>query len=230
MKTFSKNSLLFVGDIHGNFSWLYTKLYNFENALIIQVGDAGIGFESQERDRSMLNILNEFCKPKGIDMVFIRGNHDNKGRFEMFRKLNAFSNIHFPEDYETISCNQQTIQFIGGATSIDRTSRTINVDYWTDEVIEFDVNKCQKVDILVTHTAPSFCYPQGTNSMVEGWAAEDRHLLTDLKLEREQMTKLLYACNPKLHMYGHFHDFRTEVIDDCKHKLLGINEIWEYRQ
>jgi hypothetical protein len=55
---------------------------------------------------------------------------------------------------------KETIQFIGGAISIDRTGRKEGVSYWSDESIIYKPELIQNVDILVTHTAPSFCHPQ----------------------------------------------------------------------
>jgi hypothetical protein len=64
--------------------------------------------------------------------------------------------------------------------------------------------------------------------MVYGWAREDAYLLEDLTEERAVMDEIFKICDPSLHLYGHFHSSWTEVVNKCKHKLLNINEIWEY--
>ena len=87
----------------------------------------------------------------------------------------------------------------------------------------------QKVDILVTHTAPSWCFPQQFNEIVYGWALEDAYLIGDLSNERAIVDEIFKLCKPKLHLYGHFHSSWTEEVNGCKHKLLDINEVWEYR-
>ena len=123
--------------------------------------------------------------------------------------------------------NGKKIQFIGGAVSIDRAARKEGISYWEDEAVKFDREKCQEVDILVTHTAPTWCFPQQFNEMVYGWAREDAYLLEDLTEERAIMDEICKLCKPKLHLYGHFHSSWTERVNGCMHKLLDINEIWE---
>jgi Icc-related predicted phosphoesterase len=122
--------------------------------------------------------------------------------------------------------NGKLIQFIGGATSIDRTMRKEGISYWKDEILKYEKDKLRKVDILVTHTAPSWCFPQTFNEMVYGWAREDADLLEDLTDERAVMDEIVKACQPSLHLYGHFHSSWNEEINGCKHRLLNINEIW----
>jgi Icc-related predicted phosphoesterase len=122
--------------------------------------------------------------------------------------------------------NGKLIQFIGGATSIDRTMRKEGISYWKDEILKYEKDKLRKVDILVTHTAPSWCFPQTFNEMVYGWAREDAYLLEDLIEERAVMDEIVKTCKPSLHLYGHFHDSWNEEINGCKHRLLNINEIF----
>ena len=229
MKSFDKNLLLFVGDIHGDVRYLYDKCSHIEDALVIQVGDAGFGFSHYLKESQTLKTFNELCKDKNLDLVFVRGNHDSKNRFIKFANELKLSNIHFPIDYEVIKFNKQQIQLIGGAVSLDRSQRQEGINYWFNETVDCDLSRCQNVDILVTHTAPTFCHPVGFNEFVFQWAQRDKFLLNDLKNEREQLNDILRACNPKLHVYGHFHQSHVEAIDDCTHKLLDINEVWEHK-
>ena len=62
--------------------------------------------------------------------------------------------------------------------------------------------------------------------MVYDWAQDDGYLLEELTLEREVMSEIFKVCQPSLHLYGHFHDSWNEEINECKHRLLNINEIW----
>ena len=87
----------------------------------------------------------------------------------------------------------------------------------------------KEVDVLITHTAPSWCFPQQFNEMVYGWATEDAYLLEDLTEERSVMDEIFKKCKPKYHYYRHFHSSWTEEINGCKHKLLNINELYEFR-
>ena len=155
----------------------------------------------------------------------IRGNHDDPDYFKDEERIHL-SNFELIEDYTVMEHNGKSIQFIGGATSIDRSKRTQGISYWSGEGLNFDGDKLRKVDILITHTAPPWCFPQKFNKMVYDWADDDGYLLEELVLEREVMGEIFKVCQPSLHLYGHFHDSWNEEINDCKHRLLNINEIW----
>jgi predicted phosphodiesterase len=229
MKFDEDKPILFLGDTHGDWNeLLYVINYSKTTDInIISVGDMGVGF-NPKRDFITHSNLNEEFKEKNINFYGIRGNHDDPKFFKGEHRI-VLDNFELLEDYTILSYKDKKIQLIGGAASIDRTGRQEGVSYWIDEGVVFDRKKCQKVDILVTHTAPSYCFPQQFNEMVYGWAREDAYLLEDLTEERGVMDEILKLCNPSLHLYGHFHSNWTEVVNGCKHKLLNINELWEYR-
>ena len=54
-----KIDIYYLGDIHGNFNVInqFIKLYNIENAHIIQVGDFGVGFKSIEKETATRTII-----------------------------------------------------------------------------------------------------------------------------------------------------------------------------
>lgn len=231
MKKLNDEPILFLGDHHGAWTdlFLIIKYRNIENCNIISVGDLGIGFNGgKENEKSLCNNLNELFKERNINFYGIRGNHDDPYYFKEENRI-CLEYFELIEDYSVLAYRDKTIQFIGGAISIDRTGRKEGASYWEKEPVVFDKNKCQKVDILVTHTAPSWCFPQQFNEMVYGWAKEDAYLLEDLTDERAVMDEIFKLCKPSLHLYGHFHDAVTERINGCVHKLLDINEIWEYK-
>lgn len=223
--------ILFLGDIHGNWNELFytIKNKNIENCNLISVGDLGIGFKYKKEYEYILseNLDKEF-KEKNINFYGIRGNHDNPYFFSGEGRINL-NNFELIEDYTVMTYGEKSIQFIGGAVSIDRTGRREGVSYWENEGVVFNKDACQKVDILVTHTAPSFCAPQKFNEMVYGWAREDAYLLEDLTDERAVMDEIFKICSPKYHFYGHFHSSWAEKINGCKSRLLDINEIYELK-
>jgi predicted phosphodiesterase len=231
MNVLDKNKpLIFLGDSHGDWRELFFRIQmsKLKDCYIISVGDCGIGFERKERQIKQIKMLNEEFKSNNICFKAIRGNHDDPSYFKGENRV-CLENFELIEDYSVFSYQDKTIQLIGGAVSIDRTGRQEGVSYWSEEGVVYDKKACKKVDILVTHTAPSQCFPQTFNEMVYGWAKEDAELLQDLTKERSVMDDIFNTCSPSLHLYGHFHSSWTEKINGCKHKLLDIDELWEHK-
>ena len=229
MKTLDGSKpILFLGDHHGEWSYLFDIIdtKKISDCYLISVGDSGIGFTDNKAQEKNNNWFNMEFKDRNISFMSIRGNHDDPDYFKGANRV-SLSNFELIEDYTIMEYNGKKIQFIGGATSIDRTSRREGISYWEREVLNFNRDKCEEVDILITHTAPTWCFPQQFNEMVYGWAREDAYLLEDLTEERAIMDEICKLCKPKLHLYGHFHSSWTERVNGCMHKLLDINEIWE---
>jgi hypothetical protein len=228
MRTFDKTKpIVFLGDHHGVWWELLWELENkkIRDCYVVSVGDCGIGFVDKKTELSRVQTLNEDFKSRNINFLGIRGNHDDPSYFTGAERI-QLSNFELIEDYSVYEHNSKLIQFIGGAISIDRKGRQEGKSYWKGEGLNFDKDKLQKVDTLVTHTAPSWCFPQQFNEMVYGWAKEDDSLLRELTKERSVMDDIFEVCKPTLHLYGHFHSSWTEEINGCKHKLLNINETW----
>lgn len=230
MKLDITKPLILLGDNHGAWSELLHLIEKnkMRDCYIISVGDLGVGF-NPGRDLIQYGLINKEFSKKNINFFGIRGNHDDPSYFVGSNRI-VMDNFELIEDYTIAEYGDKTIQFIGGAISIDRTGRTAGVSYWEDEGVVFNKDACKKIDILVTHTAPSWCFPQQFNEIVYGWAREDAYLLEDLTDERAAMDEIFKLCNPKLHVYGHFHSSCTERVNGCVTKLLNINELWEYRE
>jgi hypothetical protein len=231
MKTMKKmddtKPIFYIGDHHGDWKqlfWFANRL-KLENCYLISVGDSGIGFRPKNEQIENINVLNNKFKKLDITFMSIRGNHDDPSYYNGDNKI-QLDNFQTIEDYTVMEHNGKLIQFIGGATSIDRTMRREGISYWSGESLNFQKDRLQKVDTLVSHTAPSWCFPQAFNEMVYSWAREDADLLEELTDERAVMDEIAKVCQPSLHLYGHFHDSWSEEINGCKHRLLNINEIW----
>ena len=222
--------LLFLGDNHGSWDGLLFKIKrnNISNVNIISVGDLGIGFYPS-RDMLTCDSLDKQFKERNINFYGIRGNHDDPSYFKGENRV-CLNNFELIEDYSVFEHDSKLIQFIGGAISIDRTGRAVGVSYWENEGVVFDKDACQKVDILVSHTAPSWCFPQQFNEIVYGWASEDVNLIKDLTNERAVMGEIFKLCTPRLHLYGHFHSSWSERVNGCVSRLLNIDELYECPQ
>lgn len=222
--------MYFMGDNHGDYQIMQNliDLHDIKDCYFVHVGDGGEGFVHLEKQLRQFAYLNDFFRARNINYMSIRGNHSDPFYFKQDSRVNM-SHFELIEDYTVMEHKGKLVQFIGGAISIDRTHRTEGTSYWKEEVVVLDESKCQKVDVLITHTAPSFCFPQQFNEIVYGWARRDSSLIADLNHERLLMDKIFDICKPSLHLYGHFHSSVTEMINGCTHKLLDINEIWELK-
>lgn len=248
--------LMFLGDIHGNFKLIhqYVKLYGIKDAHIIQVGDFGVGFQTLEKEKRMLEMYHTLLVKNNVFVWAIRGNHDYKPYFD--NDPFGLTNIKLIPDYTVLNLNEKNILCVGGAISVDRTYRYTKKQklgiyentlvggesWWPDETFILDrekISNFENIDIVVTHTCPDYCPPDNTfglGSFVEGIIRDtgDNNLRTDLLIERNQVKDLftilkMNGNNIQNHYYGHFH--KSDVINmyGTSHRLLNVGELWEER-
>ena len=240
------------GDIHGDFTDLVNKccsVYDLHDTLIIVAGDCGFGFSKKGYYDSVYKKCSDKLSKANNWLVFIRGNHDNPAYFES-GVVNYKRWMTIP-DYTVIKACGHSILCVGGATSIDRLYRIMDKSYhpafdddplapniyWADESPVYDetkldaIDKAFAIDIVITHTSPSFCELTSHKGLHE-WAIHDESLLDDVKNERQVMDNLhsyLYAKNHPLQywFYGHFHQSWHCEIDDVMYNMLDIMEFRE---
>ena len=227
-----ERNILILGDIHGEFELLRKSIdkKQISDVIIIQVGDFGIGFYDKHKDQHKLHTLNNFLIERNIEMYTIRGNHDDPSYFTGTFEL---SNIKLIPDYYTLETMNDTILFIGGAISIDRTQRTLNKTYWCDEIPIYKeelLSLIKKPTIVVTHTSPSFAYPTHKDG-ISYWMLNDLKLNNDLDYERSVFTKIwdFLIANQKqpLHwVYGHFHRTYTQTFENTKFRVIDELEFY----
>lgn len=226
--------MYFIGDIHGNFNGLIRNLNEFEikNENLIQVGDFGIGFRSEKDDLLFMKKINDDLLSNNNRLFVIRGNHDDP---KFFDGSIVLSNLSLLPDYSILNLEGKTLLLVGGAISIDRTDRRVDLNYWQDEIFKLDVERinslvvANKIDIVVTHTAPSFVFPQGSGTLIRFFTKKDKTLPQELLEERKLLDKFhaIVTCQnkPTHWYYGHFHNSNIEIIDGIKFCLLNIDEM-----
>lgn len=216
-----------IGDIHGNFEYVkyLVNSFHLNNACIFICGDIGIGFNINYETK-ILSFLKQKLLENNIFVVATRGNHDNPDLFND-TELSNWMNV---PDYTVVNVKNQNFLCIGGGISVDRTGRVPYKSYWPNEQVKYQPKVEEQIDVIISHTAPSFCYPNFKGSFVLAWAEQDDTLLKDLDKERKTMDTIYedYKDTIKYWYYGHFHDSKTEVINQVVFKLLGINEFVEH--
>jgi len=171
--------LMFLGDIHGQFNIIhqYVKKYGIKDENIIQIGDFGVGFNTIEKEKRLLEMYHTQLVKNNVHVWAIRGNHDYKPHFD--NDPFGFTNIHLVPDYTVLELCDKRILCIGGAVSVDRTWRYTKLQkagifenqtlgkesWWHDEVFVLDRDKLSEMRIIyffVSHTASHYCEPDNT--------------------------------------------------------------------
>ena len=234
--------LIFIGYVHGEFNELTHQLANnnISNSTFIQVGDFGVGFKRKENENRQLDQLNNRLKADGNVMYVIRGNHDDPAYFNGLGQF-AYSNLIFLRDYSLLEVEGKKILLVGGAISIDRSSRVLNNSYWKEEVFVFNesllekaIGKCDHLDIVVTHGTPAEFHPSEIGPLVFEWASYDPHLITELKKERYKHSLLMNVLigkklKPRFWYYGHYHFSYQGNFQGIRYKILNCSEFFEHK-
>lgn len=239
------------GDEHGSFEQITYKIkrYNITDAVIIICGDCGFGFEHEEfYTKHLLPKLHKTLKKHNVKLIFIRGNHDDPAYFDG-KRINTKWICAIP-DYTIIQACNRNILCIGGGISIDREWRKtvdfrkaekyafyhkcsikealtkIIYSYWSDEQIKYRKKIDHHIDIICSHSSPSFCYPSTKGDIALRFAENDSTLLDDIQKEREILDKVYddYKDTITHWYYGHYHASKIEEINGCIFRLLDIGE------
>lgn len=228
--------IILVGDTHGDWHSLFRKLdyAGVRNCTLIHVGDVGIGFFKSERQHEILWEVNLGLSEKNIHMYAIRGNHDDPSYF--IGPNDRYSNLTLLSDYSTLTLNDETWLFVGGAVSIDRNAFDRNGNairrqgdtWWHDEGLILNQDSVVQCDVLVTHTAPSWIGPND-KGCIERYTKNDPTLWDDCMDERIRMNRLIEWCDASRHYCGHFHVSASVENDGCRSTILNINELIEHR-
>lgn len=162
------------GDTHGDFSEVVRfckKQKLTENDTVIILGDAGINYYGDSRDRKPREQLSKtpatiFCihgnherRPQSMDKYHETTWHDGTVYFE-----DEFPNILFAKDGEIYDLDGLRTLVVGGAYSIDKFYRLKHDLNWfadeqpdqsTKEYVEAQLDKHSwNVDVVLSHTAP----------------------------------------------------------------------------
>lgn len=225
-------SIYFCGDLHGNLEYLkYTiNSQHLTNSVIFVCGDVGLGFQPKW-ERAIIDIINKKLVLSNCYIIGVRGNHDNPLCFQdvsLVKDNGKPTNWLNVPDYTIVNVCNQNILCVGGGTSIDRLYRLERgYGYWSDEYIKYCPKVEEHIDIMCTHSAPSFCFPNDKGGIVYEFAQYDPDLLKDIEQERATMDMIYndYKDEVTHWYYGHFHKNNMQTINKTCFKLLNIGEI-----
>ena len=233
-------SIYLLGDIHGNFKLAQQRIVqqNVQDAVIIQVGDFGVGYQSFVDELKAMDGFNAVLKQRNTFMYVIRGNHDNPAYFQGAapRALDQ-SHITFVADYSVLELNQQRFLLVGGALSIDRKLHNEGEGYWQAEEFVYNetaISAQTHIDVVVTHSVPNFAPPTQFSELVYSFAEQDPELINDLQQERTLLTRMyeqlaLEPSNQLTHwFYGHFHASKRARHKSTQMVLVAMNELLKF--
>lgn len=210
--------------------------------VLIQTGD----FLYDQPDASrVVQFVEDYIEINSLDIVIIgiRGNHDNPQMYfnlppvtnlerlqtkfgitvldaiDMNVPLRTISrNMVYAVDGTVLQIGDKSFGFCGGAYSVDRQYRKLNVSWWELEIpdikaIEF--LKTKSFDVLVSHEPPAGIeYNLPPNPYLD---------IANAELSRIPMGELLEAVKPSITVTGHMHlflsrkfPFRTESTGDSE--------------
>jgi hypothetical protein len=198
-------SITVIGDVHGKYDRYHKIICQTEyHPYTIQIGDFGFKYDTL----------------KNVDHnkhIILGGNHDNYDLCHNYP--------HFLSDYGyMVNFNRIDFFYYRGAYSIDRSQRTIGIDWWEKEQVNIDnfmkareLYASIKPSIMISHDCPDFLVQQyiGPNSKlyenITNWA----------------LNELFNIHQPKLWIHGHHHLSRTTVYGNTK--FVCLNELETYQ-
>lgn len=225
-----RNETYLVGDTHSVISVFNILDKIPEKSDIVHMGDFGLGFKNRVADITDLNNLNSKLLEKEQRLLVLRGNHDNPYFWsEIFSKENPYQRIHFLKSYSYGKFLDKKILFVGGGISIDRCYRTLNINYWRDEGTEEVPPSLDKVDIVLSHDAPSyFNHPTETLQRERPiFCALDNKLIAESFAQRDKIDKIVELSKPSEFFSGHFHNEIQEEKRGVKYRCLNCEEIYK---
>lgn len=226
----STPDILVAGDWHGDFSWASRCLREakgYDIDTIIQVGDFGY-WEHHADGVYFLNKLSENAQLRGVNVIWLDGNHENhtmlrekyadaEKSVEGFWKIR--DSIWYSPRANAWEWYGKRLMTLGGAFSIDRDGRVLGKSYWAEEEItpeeEALAKSRGKIDYLFTHDAPT-TFPKPL------WKVD-----LNSEAQRQAVSRVADAVRPSYWFHGHYHTLCDYVYPQydpfCKVQGLDCN-------
>lgn len=231
------------------------KKGNFHDTAFIVCGDIGLGFEKKEHYTQIFNRLSKTASKMNNEFLFIRGNHDDPKYFskrlinrKCFKTIPDYSVIETPlhnilcvggaisidREYRKKIQERNALQYsYYHSCTMNEAMKRCPQTYWEDEKCYFDKEALSQlkinninIDIVCTHTCPSFVKPYDKIG-IKTWIEQDETLANDIDEERNVMDKIYNTLKHDGHkiykwFYGHYHYHNSEVFGDTTFIMLDM--------
>lgn len=205
----SKERILVVGDLHGDWGRLNSLLNKHGPDILLQAGDFG-WWPRMELKKPVLygqqdKWILKGVKPQGTMVYWLDGNHedhddlDSLGRRQKSEIL-CYENVIYKPRGTTLTLKDgRVVLFMGGADSIDKHMRTQGFDWFPrelpckseeDRALQYD-----HIDIVVSHTVPY------------EWIPDIGRADKLLDPTRNILSAILEKYQPSLWFSGHWHKY-----------------------
>lgn len=238
-------SIYVIGDVHGEVDTLNEMLKLLEPEVAILLGDVGLFWNHQNYVySSMSSIAIPHGKPKFSEYAFqqidssktkifwLMGNHEefnyvekNWGRVGK-EPIEIKPNLFYCPIGSTLSINGKECLFIGGALSIDKEYRTMDVDWFKQEELNSEdfsfIEKFvegKKIHTIFSHTCPHHFTILAPHDK-RGHKFEDNSckILRDVR----------ESIQPDYWFFGHWHRFKGGYCGNTTWQCINtISEGWE---
>lgn len=231
------------------------KKTGFKDTAYIVCGDIGLGFNKKEYYSQIFNKLTRTTSKLNCEFIFVRGNHDDKKFFDKqlihrkcFKTIPDYSVIQTPNHnilciggaisvdrtHRKVLLRENALKYsMYHGCSIKEAEKLCQQVYWEDEPCYYDEDKLSQlklnninIDIVCTHTCPSFTKPFGKDN-IQYWLDIDNNLDEDIDNERKVMDDVYYKLKADGHkldnwFYGHFHYHNVQFVDNTKFVMLDM--------
>lgn len=204
----TQNKILVVGDVHAEWGRLNTLINNKLPDIVLQVGDFGWWpmLDKQPRYKHKPNSpiwdLKGVKLPEHTVLYWCDGNHEDHEHLltASISEINYNGVVYMPRGSFTQLPDGRTVMFIGGAESIDKHWRTPRFSWFHEETItDKDLDRCLsysgRVDIVISHTAPSE-FDVNSDNGTSGKHGDP---------SRKALSVVLDHFKPDLWYFGHWH-------------------------
>ena len=219
------NEIYVVGDIHGDWEFLNTFINKKNPGIILQVGDYGWwpAFDGKHTlgkitysnglTKSHPWYLNGIKNPN-TKIHWCDGNHEDHWALKDITDNETQPNCFYQKRGSTMTLpDGRVVLFMGGAYSIDKSMRTMGVDWFPEETISWgdmmNLPDC-KVDIVISHTCPVSFLPY----LNIGVKANDPSC--------EALENILLKYRPTEWFHGHWHLSRHGYVKGCNIHCLNV--------
>lgn len=189
---------IILGDIHGQFNELNKFIERHQPDILIQAGDNAYYWDDEATGA---------IKALNTKVYLVPGNHENWDMIEErigrhgIIPVEVDDNIFYCPIGSSIEIEGNTVLFVGGADSVDKEYRIPGRTWWSQELlteadVEYVLKNVKKVDIVVSHTCPSYFMFSNIGYDLESKLKDPT---------RRNMNALLDYYNIKHWYFGHWH-------------------------